>query len=92
MSTMDPDRPSPEDEPEEGGVQSDELAPELAPEARTTPSSRGARARPRQAGGVGKRRYVADWSAACRGCDGHATSSSSHPPTMRRPLSLYGRC
>ena len=32
MSTTEPDRPSPEDEPDEGGVQSDELAPELAPE------------------------------------------------------------
>ena len=32
MSTMGPDRPSPEDEPDEGRVQSDELAPELAPE------------------------------------------------------------
>jgi hypothetical protein len=32
MSTTEPDRPSPQDEPDEGGVQSDELAPELAPE------------------------------------------------------------
>ena len=32
MSTMDPDRPSPEDEPDEGGGATDELAPEIAPE------------------------------------------------------------
>jgi hypothetical protein len=32
MSTMDPDRSAPDDEPEEGGGLTDELAPEIAPE------------------------------------------------------------
>jgi len=32
MSTMDPDRPAPDDEPGEGGDATDELGPDQAPE------------------------------------------------------------
>jgi hypothetical protein len=32
MSTMDPDRPAPDDEPDEGEGLTDELGPDIAPE------------------------------------------------------------